>query len=84
MVLPWASMRPRLSAPAAAKSGSSAATNNCASFEVSEPYPAGVPSATRTVWWSYAAPFDGVVRFDTRGVYREVFSDERIQATVKQ
>ena len=24
------------------------------------------------------------VRFDTRGVYREVFSDERIQATVKQ
>ena len=23
------------------------------------------------------------VRFDTRGVYREVFSDERIQATVK-
>lgn len=50
-----------------AKSGSSAATNNCASFEVSEPYPAGVPSATRTVWWSYAAPFDGVVRFDTLG-----------------
>ena len=50
-----------------AKSGSSAATNNCASFEVSEPYPAGVPSATRTVWWSYTAPFDGVVRFDTLG-----------------
>ena len=23
------------------------------------------------------------VRFDTRGVYREVFSDKRVQATVK-
>ncbi len=53
--------------PISAKSGTDASTNSCASFEVSEPYPAGVSSATRTVWWNYAAPFDGVVRFDTDG-----------------
>ena len=34
---------------------------------------------------SYNAPdfTKGRVRFDTRGVYREVFSDQRVQATVK-
>jgi hypothetical protein len=34
---------------------------------------------------SYNAPdfTQARVRFDTRGVYREVFSDKRVQATVK-
>lgn len=53
--------------PISAKSGTDASTNNCASFEVSEPYPAGVPSATRTVWWSFTAPLDGMVQFNTDG-----------------
>jgi hypothetical protein len=53
--------------PISSKSGSDASTNNCASFQVSEPYPAGVATAGRTVWWDFTAPLDGIVQFNTAG-----------------
>ena len=68
----WAFSRPdnddfKDARPISSQSGSDASTNNCATFEVSEPYPAGVATATKTVWWAYTAPFDGIVQFNTVG-----------------
>ncbi|MBR6023210.1 MAG: InlB B-repeat-containing protein, partial [Kiritimatiellae bacterium] len=68
----WAFSRPdnddfKNARPISSKSGSDFSTNNCATFEVSEPYPAGVTTASKTVWWDYAAPLDGIVQFNTVG-----------------